>query len=485
MNDGFIQSPAVWWIPALVGVVVVLVMARRRSRSKWGFKDVVRNPRRWDSLERSPADLQAAIESSRQWTGDQITSFTRHFILECGPGKEAWLLARTLESLGPRIHAIVLGLLQDRGFGERLARPSAESLERETPLARACKLLGDAPSPEAVRALAPFLAHGSKEIRKEAALGIAKVGTPDIIPWVRTALADPDEYVRSHALMGLTYALRRSALSAPTRAELYPNVLNLLQAGQNADEAAKVLHGLDPLEATAYFLSEKVLRPETPILHVVLTTLADAKVPVSPHLLRPLMAGLSGKESKYPASRALGRALGLLGQQQHPEDRDLLRGFLAHAEPQVAQGAAAGLLSSFGLDGFEQRIRSAESAAGYESLGKHPRLYRAVVGCDAEINNGGLAQYFFNSSGDRWTDAITGYRTFGLQERLAILDEAISRFGEARPSTDRKTRQGQLAKLYRRNDRIFDDLDARYYACSEDLDVFISRFVLENPDDFR
>jgi hypothetical protein len=46
-------------------------------------------------------------------------------------------------------------------------------------------------------------------------------------------------------------------------------------------------------------------------------------------------------------------------------------------------------------------------------------------------------------------------------------------------------RQDQLSKLYKRDDSILDSLDTRYYKSSEVIDVFASRFVLENPKDFR
>jgi len=167
------------------------------------------------------------------------------------------------------------------------------------------------------------------------------------------------------------------------------------------------------------------------------------------------------------------------------EDRDFLRARTTHSVERVAQGAAAGLLCSFGLEGFEQRIWDTENRSGYESLSKQQRLYSAVFECDAEINNGGLAQYFVNSAGNHWRDAVAGFKAMGFKERLDILNQAIAMFGGDGPSIDRSVRQDQLSKLYKRNDRIFEELESRYSKSSEVVEVLAARFVIENSEGFR
>jgi hypothetical protein len=198
-----------------------------------------------------------------------------------------------------------------------------------------------------------------------------------------------------------------------------------------------------------------------------------------------LIESLETKEMKYPWTYALGEALRLLGQQQRDEDRDFLRSRTAHSEERVAQGAASGLLCSFGLDGFEQRIWDAEERSGYEALSERQRFYNAVFMCDAEINNGGLAQYFVNSSGDHWRDAVAGFKAMGSKERFGILQEAIAIFGSDGVPKDQSVRQQQLSKLYRRDDTIFDELNSRYNESTEVVEVLTARFVLANPEDFR
>ncbi len=114
------------------------------------------------------------------------------------------------------------------------------------------------------------------------------------------------------------------------------------------------------------------------------------------------------------------------------------------------------------------------------------RLYstRQTV-CDGEINNGGLAQYFVNPSGNRWRDAIAGFEAMGFKERLLVLKEAIALFGKNGPSTERDIRQEQLSKLYQKDDSIFDALDSRYYKSSEIVQVLANQYVLDHAESFR
>ena len=474
------------WLVLIVAVIAVaFVVAKKRKRLDWGFKDVVKNPKYWVGLNRAQAEVESAAMAARNWDDGKVASLTKAFVLKATSSRDAWEQAGILKELGARTHPTVLGLLREPTLYGRLVKPTGKNILPEAPFNRACDLLGDSPEADAVEALAPFLSDPSEEIRKDAALAIAKTGAATITPLVRKALSDQDEYVRSYALMGLEYALSRSGLPDSTQAELFSDVLELLRAGRNANKAADILYRFNPAKAKDYFLSPEMFRAESPILHKVLQVLANAKVPVSREALKSLIASLEMQEMKYPRTYALGEALRLLGQQQREEDRDFIRSRTKHPEERVAQGAAAGLLCSFGLDGFEQKIRETANRSGYESLTWQQRFYDAVLLCDGEINNGGLAQYFVNSSGDMWQDALAGFKAMGFKERLSVLDEAIAKFGGPGPSVDRSTRQEQLSKLYKRNESIFDSLDSRYYKSSEVVKVYISRFVLENHEAFR
>lgn len=430
-------------------------------------------------------EVDAVAQTAKGWSDEKVAAATRRFVLDATSSRDAWDQARILRELGERTHPTVLGLLRESSLYSRLVKPTGKDILPEAPFNRACDLLGDSPPSEAVEALAPFLSDPSEGIRKDAALSVAKTGAPSIGPLVKKAFSDADEYVRSYALMGLEFSLNRSGLGENLREELFSDVLALLQEGKNADKAADILYRLDEDRAKEFFLSQGAFTADSSILHELLETLANAKAPVPRERLQGLISSLETKEMKYPCTYALGEALRLLGQQQRDEDRDFLRARTNHLEERVAQGASAGLLCSFGLEGFEQRIWDTEKRSGSEALSQHQKLYSAVFMCDAEINNGGLAQYFVNSSGDRWRDAVAGFKAMGCKERLDLLKEAIAMFGTDGPSLDRSVRQNQLSKLYKRNEALFEELESRYYKSSEVVEVLAARFVLENPEGFR
>jgi len=480
-----LQSPVLWLVVAAVAIAAVLLVVRGRKPADWGFKDVVKNPDYWEDSRQAREQVDAAAEAAKGWSEEEVASFAKRYVLEAKSSRDAWDEALILRVLAERTHPTLLLLLGDPALYYRLVKPTGVDLLPEAPFNRACDLLGDSPPVTAVEVLSPFLNDPSDRIREDAALSMAKIGAAAITPHVRKALADPDKDVATYALMGLEFALERSGLDQSAATALFPDVLALLRAGKNADHATGVLFRLDQAKAMDFFLSPDVLTAKSPIVHEVLEALAAAKVSLPRDRLLALIADLESMEMKYPRTYALSEALRLLGQLKREDDRDFLSARTSHPETEVAQGAAAGLLCSFGLDGFEQRISDKENQTGYESLSELQRFYSAVFMCDAEINNGGLAQYFVNSSGDQWKDAVAGLKAMGFNERLTIVNEAIAKFGNQGPSTDRNVRQDQLSKLFNRNDSIFDALDSRYFKSPEVTEVLATRFVLAHPDGFR
>lgn len=450
------------------------------------FQELIQDPDNLDFIEEAERELENVVNTAKGWSDFKIGKYASSYILEISSSDEAWADRRILERLAPRTFPPILKLLGDSKLYERLVTPTGEIDELpESPFNRACDLLGDSPPAEAVPVLAPFLDHSSEYIRRDAALAIAKTGAASIAPHVRKAFGDSDEFVRSAALIGLDWALGRDDLAPVVANELFPDVKRLLDKGFNDDEAADILFRFDSKNSQDYFLSAEVFRPDTPIIHEVLETLANHKASVPRERILALISGLEAAKLEYPRTYALGEALRLLGQQQDPKDRAFLAKRMRHAEDRVAEGASSGLLASHGLEDFEERMRKAEEKAGYQSLPKEQRYYTAVFRCDAEIRNGGLAQYFSNSSGDHWKDVIAGLEAMDAAEHLKILKQALEIFGKKGPSTDRERRQDELGTLYRKNDALFDQLDTAYYENPEVLYALATKYVLSNPDRFR
>lgn len=456
----------------------VLVILRLASKRTMGFKDVVKNPSYWASGDKAQQAVNEAGRVAEGWSDAQVESAVQAFVFESASSQDAWGDDEVLRGLNDRTHKPLLTILREPGNYPRLVRPTGDNSGPEAPFNRVCQLLGDAPPPESVELLAPFLSDPAEGIRQEAALAIGKTGAASIVPHMKKAISDSNEYVRSYALMGMVYALNRSELDMRARTELYDDVKKLLPDSDN-DEAASLFYRMNPEQSSEYFTSATVLSLECPFLHEALKVLASERVPVPRARLLDLVARLRARKMEFPLTYALGEAFHLLGQQQNADDRELLQAGSRHEDERVAQGAAQGLLASYGLEGFEKGIED------QDVLSKQQRFYVAVLTCDGEINNGGLAQYFVNSSGDRWQECLAGYAAMGFRERLSVLREAVALFGDSGPSPDRNTRQKQLSKLYRRNDKIFDALDSSYGESSEVVEVIASRYVIANAEAFR
>lgn len=100
------------------------------------------------------------------------------------------------------------------------------------------------------------------------------------------------------------------------------------------------------------------------------------------------------------------------------------------------------------------------------AFSKPQRLVFAVVWYYSEVNNGGHDQFFFNSTGIVWPDALEALRTVDLGDFAEILGQAVGRFSEP-PSQDRKARHEQLET----DEPEFDDLDTRFFGLEEKIDM--------------
>jgi hypothetical protein len=61
-----------------------------------------------------------------------------------------------------------------------------------------------------------------------------------------------------------------------------------------------------------------------------------------------------------------------------------------------------------------------------------------------EVDNGGLRQFFANSSGMYWRNVVTGLKLLGADEILTALSTALSVFPEGEPSLEQSARKDVL-----------------------------------------
>lgn len=79
---------------------------------------------------------------------------------------------------------------------------------------------------------------------------------------------------------------------------------------------------------------------------------------------------------------------------------------------------------------------------------REQRYVFAIAWHVAEVNNGGHDQFYSNSTGIVWRDALAGYKAVGLNEAADILQQSANMLG-GNPSLDRATRENELSERVR------------------------------------
>jgi hypothetical protein len=101
-------------------------------------------------------------------------------------------------------------------------------------------------------------------------------------------------------------------------------------------------------------------------------------------------------------------------------------------------------------------------------------IRRVVESLEAEVNNGGFDQYFFNSSGDDAAGALEALNEIGATRTAELLRGACSRFPGAMPSPERFRRQVDLLEHVNRGGDAFASLDSAFHAYPENIAVLLA-----------
>ena len=114
---------------------------------------------------------------------------------------------------------------------------------------------------------------------------------------------------------------------------------------------------------------------------------------------------------------------------------------------------------------------------GYAALSDTERTVYLVCVLDAQVDNGGFDQYFFNSSGDQAADAPAALDRIGALGASAIARRALAVFPGSAPSRDRRVRQKQRDALSADAQAKLHGLDREWYRNTEDLDALLAQYL--------
>ena len=334
----------------------------------------------------------------------------------------------------------------------------------------------------------PLADDASDKVRKTAAIHLASLGRAEAIPVLAKLLDDPDGFVRSYVAIGIRRALKEQRCDKEFRDQIYYLLLN--QCDQEwevaGNDAAKVLVALNAERAAKDLAQARWLSPDNPCVCEILDSCSDARIPLPEHLLRCLLEDslkhLNG-ENSYPHDRIAAGTLIALARASGDRIKSLLEAQADSASKYVREGAARGLLLLNGVEDPVTFVLTRRSEVGYESLSiPQPTIYCACV-FEAEVCNGGITQFFGNSSGDRAADTLEALRLLDHRPSYDALNTAMRLIGPLAREPDRDMRLAAFEGRYEELRSAFRPLEDAVYASS--LTSAMLAHATKHPEQFR
>ena len=123
-------------------------------------------------------------------------------------------------------------------------------------------------------------------------------------------------------------------------------------------------------------------------------------------------------------------------------------------------------------------------AVGFAGLTVHERRYFAMWWFFAEVNNGGIHQYFFNDAGQLVMDVLDGFTYIGAVAIAGIVRRAIEVFPDGVVPSGQTERRAALAASGSSGSAALDSLTGEFYESTEDVSALLHSFVTANRSQF-
>ena len=119
-----------------------------------------------------------------------------------------------------------------------------------------------------------------------------------------------------------------------------------------------------------------------------------------------------------------------------------------------------------------------------DALSDAERVFYITQLCEAEVNNGGFSQFFFNSSGNFSSQLVHAFTEIGAMKTAEICKTALAAFGKELPA-DLDERRHALDELESEEVvRILEECDNEFYDYEDDLLSLNYAYIQKNKDSF-
>jgi hypothetical protein len=114
---------------------------------------------------------------------------------------------------------------------------------------------------------------------------------------------------------------------------------------------------------------------------------------------------------------------------------------------------------------------------GFDAIREPEKVLATIWSIEAEVNNGGFDQYFYNSAGDLAFYSVKALETIGAIKMASITQKALDLFGESGPARDRDERLKQLETFSEIKEDYINGLDCSFTEYPDDLQEMVATYV--------
>lgn len=132
---------------------------------------------------------------------------------------------------------------------------------------------------------------------------------------------------------------------------------------------------------------------------------------------------------------------------------------------------------------FDNILSKIAREEGYELNASEAAIVHICM-LEADVNNGGFDQYFFNSAGDNGAEAFSGLELIGAKKMAGIVQRAMSVFGDEGPAPEREARQEQMDRWGDAEAAILDALDNEFFKYPDPIADLVMKYCLIHKQDF-
>jgi hypothetical protein len=132
------------------------------------------------------------------------------------------------------------------------------------------------------------------------------------------------------------------------------------------------------------------------------------------------------------------------------------------------------------MDELDSRFEAALAkydGGNFDLLPETDKILVALWGIEAEVNNGGFDQFYFNSAGDQAFFTPHALRVIGARSMAEIASRANAVFGPGGPPRSRDERQSKLEQITATVAEPWDGLDREFQSYPDDIRSLLGEFL--------